>query len=101
MTGLGPVTARRAWWAIAVMFAAAFAAAVPLTFVMLQSRATLDQIRDCTTVGRKCHDDGQKRTQDAIQRLIDAQIAVAVCSQGAATEEQLRVCVTDRLRGPR
>ncbi len=89
---------RRAWIAIIMIFAAMFAGAVPLTIVTLQSRATLRQITDCTTPGRACYDQGQARTGDAIQQLIDAQLAVAVCSKVETTEPGLRACVTARLK---
>lgn len=62
-----------------------------------QNARLLQRIEDCTTPGRKCYDDGQKRTAALLQRLIDAQIAVAVCSRAGTAEDGMEACVTRRL----
>lgn len=60
-----------------------------------QNRRIVEQIDDCTRVGGECYEQSQQRTGDAIDALIRAQMATALCAKDPDndTEPEMRVCV--------
>lgn len=81
-----------------------------LTFNALQSTRTRETLLDCTVPSGKCYAQGQKRTGEAIQQLIDANslnevatrrivVLTAVCDDlpGVDTVDELQACVDRKL----
>jgi type II secretory pathway pseudopilin PulG len=55
--------------------------------------STSAQIADCTTAGGKCYEQGQRRSAEAVQQLINADVVIARCARSTDTDTQLQRCV--------
>jgi HD superfamily phosphodiesterase len=62
-----------------------------------QSRAVIETIESCTTADGKCAREGQKRTEEAIGKLLRMNIEVAACARTAPTDTAYRTCVDKAL----
>lgn len=58
-----------------------------------QSRSVIKTIESCTTADGECAKQGQRRTEDAIGKLMRMNIEVASCSRGERTDRDYRACV--------
>ena len=66
--------------------------------VIRNSAATSQQIADCTNVGGKCYQEGQRRTAAVLVQLLDGYKIVAQCAKVTNTDDELDVCVDQRLK---
>lgn len=68
-------------------------------------RANSAHIRDCTSEGGKCYEDGRRRSSAVIANLVHVQVAVAECARlypnegGPAYDAKLQACVDERAPG--
>ena len=95
----------RRLWLVGISVVAtlcAFIVATVITTAILASgnRENVRIIKDCTQVGGTCFQDGQKRTQDVVQLLIEQNLAVHTCrlKPEVVTPAQLEACVELELR---
>lgn len=60
-----------------------------------QNNQLNERIVDCTTPGRLCFEDGQKRTADAVALLNRYTEAAVVCADatGVQSREEVRACI--------
>jgi hypothetical protein len=58
-------------------------------------RAVLDRVNNCTTPGRKCFDDGQRRTANAVGDITQASIYASYCAarEPGQTVAEIQACV--------
>lgn len=58
-------------------------------------RAVLDRVNDCTTPGRRCFDQGQKRTANAVGDITQASIYASYCAarEPGQTVAEIQRCV--------
>lgn len=62
-----------------------------------QSRSIIKTIESCTTEDGECAKQGQRRTEEAIGKLMRMNIEVAACARNAATDAAYRKCVDQAL----
>lgn len=58
----------------------------------------LRSIRDCTTEGGGCYEEGNQRTGQVIQQLVSAQFDIAWCVKVTPTKADAQKCVADAQR---
>jgi hypothetical protein len=63
------------------------------------SRSAVLAIEDCTTPGRDCFDENQKRTGEAVSSINEVVLYAAYCADqpGATTPEEIEQCVLNQL----
>lgn len=54
--------------------------------------ATNERIADCTTVGGKCYEEGNKRSAVVIQLLLSAIEEIAICNKASDNATEARAC---------
>lgn len=61
----------------------------------VDGRAVLDRVKSCTTPGRKCFDDGQRRTANAVGDITQASIYASYCAarEPGQTVAEIQACV--------
>lgn len=59
-----------------------------------------ERIEDCTTPGRECFDDGQRRLARTVGSINDNAVAAAYCADqpGTQTIVELTACIRDQVR---
>jgi hypothetical protein len=62
-----------------------------------QSRSIIKTIESCTTADGECAKEGQRRTEDAIGKLLRMNIEVAACARNERTDAEYRACVDKAL----
>jgi hypothetical protein len=103
----------RRWWMVAIaLLMVPTLAMVGLSVVLLlgsrqrglanreltkQNQQLLKRIDDCTTPGRACYQESQKRTAGVLQRVVDSEKVVAKCARVATTDAELDTCVDRRI----
>ena len=60
---------------------------------------TLELIRSCTTPGKPCFDEGQKRTGEAVGTINQVSVFAAACADAPKRQsvKEIEACVRDRL----
>lgn len=81
---------------------AATTAAIIATVLLVQLGSVTETVKDCTAPAGKCYAEQQQRNADNRARLVDADVAVEVCSwrpaiRAAGTSTALHQCVNEVL----
>jgi hypothetical protein len=69
-----------------------------LTEIAEQNKATGDRIRDSTTPGGQCYQEGNSRTGTAIASINQVTIAAVSCANRHVGDAAIRVCVAEALK---
>lgn len=95
---------RRLWLVgisvVATLCAIIVAMGITTAILAAGNRENVRTIKDCTEVGGTCFQDGQKRTQEVVQLLIEQILAVHACrlKPEVVTPAQLEACVELEMR---
>jgi hypothetical protein len=65
--------------------------------ILRKSAENSAQIKDCTTVGGKCYQEGARRTGAVLEELRRTNVYIAQCSRVTKTDAELEKCVDAKL----